>query len=961
MERLFNNQIRPQAQPISSFVQPQQFRRANAAQPSLLGNVSTIVQSQQQSRGSVQGFNQLEQLANSLAPFSKQLTKGIDRGFKLYATSSIEAGYYDELENQRVRSTMNIQQQQEIAAADAAETQGQLEKVDPVAGTLLREANPWKAIGRRRALAQLAAGQVGAAMEAELVNNAGVLAGLQPGSKELAARKVAVTQSIFSRFGLNGSEPEAAVYVTPAVNKAWDKFTERQGALYNAEIYDSSVQLTNKAVMQGILGDLRDGITFPDGTVIEPGDPRFGQVAGIRATLQIDEGLKLLAGKDKREALKTINQNLAMLRASGLPGLENAVNNIRLGNSRMPMDKRPTWLQSNPYELNDYTNNALKQKQDTYELKQEAIKQDLEQRWNEEISGLPYDSSERRERINALETYAREQGYRDSEGWLRQKDDDDEARAIDTEGGGGGPALTSEERLDFAQALDQLPPSQFETPESTNAAYKFARDMAAREPTLEKKLEAYQQYVKQIQAKQKQFAGLPPNNGFDTAISNELKVSLNDPALLALKPAGATFSPIFGPQMPEGQPLTPDGQRYFAFVNNLRQAVTRKAFDKINEWREANGGAQIPIDVLRAKVADAAKEIRDSPAYQKDLNSLKETQSPAVTPRGGGPDRSGTASPNPAQAPVPAAAADTITQQQASQYRTKPIMDGKWVYQELVNIDTTRQTSNKLNDLAEKAGVAPLRMVIEQLKLYPAMDPTGEIREALLKELNKNKQSSTPAVPVLSDMDDPDRAPGSWLTGMVMPVMGVEIAQVAGLRPLPINRMVRQAGRLKNQSPSGYNAGEMLFSRRNRSRIDLSPAEVQKLLRSDPQFKKSYEKQVINGENANMTDKYGLYQGSDGSVWGSVYQPYEAGGSIQREPISREEVNRRTIERQQAAREAIENWDPIEASAREDFNRLRGGNRSLVNPGALPLADELIQTIGTPIAPPTSQMDRYGI
>ena len=64
----------------------------------------------------------------------------------------------------------------------------------------------------------------------------------------------------------------------------------------------------------------------------------------------------------------------------------------------MPMEKRPTWLQSNPYQLNDYTNNALKQKQDTYELKQEAIKQDLEQRWNQDISGLPYDSAERRER-----------------------------------------------------------------------------------------------------------------------------------------------------------------------------------------------------------------------------------------------------------------------------------------------------------------------------------------------------------------------------------------------------------------------------------------------------------------------------------------------------------------------------------------------------------------------------------
>ena len=91
MERLFNNQIRPQAQPIASFVQPQQFRRANAAQPALLGQVSQIATLQQAGTSSVQGFSQIEQLTNSLAPFSKLGVKAINQGFKLYATSNIEA------------------------------------------------------------------------------------------------------------------------------------------------------------------------------------------------------------------------------------------------------------------------------------------------------------------------------------------------------------------------------------------------------------------------------------------------------------------------------------------------------------------------------------------------------------------------------------------------------------------------------------------------------------------------------------------------------------------------------------------------------------------------------------------------------------------------------------------------------------------------------------------------------
>ena len=137
-----------------------------------------------------------------------------------------------------------------------------------------------------------------------------------------------------------------------------------------------------------------------------------------------------------------------------------------------------------------------------------------------------------------------------------------------------------------------------------------------------------------------------------------------------------------------------------------------------------------------------------------------------------------------------------------------------------------------------------------------------------------------------------------------------EDVQIAGLKPLPINRMVRQAGREANQF---YTRGEFGSPLRNR-----------------------------NGE---------IFRNSDGT-------PQK--GSLRVGPMP-DDMKQRLIERQQRTKDAINNWDPIEASAQEDYNRLRGGNKPIVNPGALPLADELIQTIETPIAPATSQMDRYGI
>ena len=68
-ERLFQNQLRPQAQPINQFIQPQQFRRAGAAQQPLLGRVSQIATQQQAGTSGVKGFNQFSQMAEALAPY----------------------------------------------------------------------------------------------------------------------------------------------------------------------------------------------------------------------------------------------------------------------------------------------------------------------------------------------------------------------------------------------------------------------------------------------------------------------------------------------------------------------------------------------------------------------------------------------------------------------------------------------------------------------------------------------------------------------------------------------------------------------------------------------------------------------------------------------------------------------------------------------------------------------------
>ena len=154
-----------------------------------------------------------------------------------------------------------------------------------------------------------------------------------------------------------------------------------------------------------------------------------------------------------------------------------------------------------------------------------------------------------------------------------------------------------------------------------------------------------------------------------------------------------------------------------------------------------------------------------------------------------------------------------------------------------------------------------------------------------------------------------------------------EDVQIAGIKPLPINRMRRQAGREVNRYTTTGQYGPPM-----RGRDD-------QIIRTPDGTPRYYEKRrVQRGEQ--------FYDRKRDDIFNGRIPP---------------DMKQRLLERQQRATDAINNWDPIEASAQEDYNRLRGGNKPIVNPGALPLADELIQTIETPIAPATSQMDRYEI
>ena len=767
-ERLFRGQIQPQARPLGAFVQPSRNNVPGAPDQPRLPGVSQIATLQQAGTSSVAGFNQMQQLADALKPLGKNLQRTVDRGLRQYAIGNIESGYYDELKNETVRAKLRMQENAEDGAADAATTITQLEKVDPIAASLAREANPWKLIGRRRAAAQLAAGQVSSRFTAYLAENAGSLGDMQPGSPELMATKAEITQGVLKDYGLSGDELESTYYVSPQINKSWDQFTQKQGELYTAQVYDTQVALSGQQVNSGIYTAAREGIVLPTGERVMPGDPRFAPVLGMQITQNIDKNLSLLGGEDRRNAWEAMKQNLAYLYDSGIPGVKQAIQNVRLGNPSMEWEKRPLWIQSNPMELVEMRNSAIEIRSESYESTQGVYKQDLDRLWLEKVikPGYAFDSPEYRQAVEEVEADANRMGYRDGAGYVSGRMTED--RQV-VEGSRLG-APTFEQKAEFEEGIRSLTPEEFESAGDLSKLYGLARQMAAGEPTEALRQKAYDRYTNLIREKQEQFEGLPTNSSMKSSVTQAVKTDLAQEGIASLKGTMAwqsqtgTWAPV------NGTPETASEQRYRQFAETARRLHRAEYFRQLQAWRSKPENAGLAVSPADEAVIleESAAAVRKSDDYKKAVNVAK-----GLKPDGGEQD------PPPApvnqdasQGPVPRAAASSITAQQAGRYKDFSVMKPKWIHSELKSLKDEAGLSKELQGLAEQVNVPAERYLIEQLKFYPQLDPTGAWRQYLEYQLKQKKSGSTAAIPYGSESSTP-RSPGSWMTAMVMPVQTI--------------------------------------------------------------------------------------------------------------------------------------------------------------------------------------------
>jgi hypothetical protein len=238
-EQLPLGQIQPAARPVSAFIQPGLIQPARPAEPqSLRLTNDSIGLVNTPAKQNVGGYDQGEQFARALAPFSEKLTSLLNYGVQLYASNEYRQGQNEALK------AYTLANRQMMASADqyAAENRA-LERRDPIAAMMMDRANPFRSAGRQNQLSQLAAQDIPLQMQRAYRQNRDELAPLDPADPRINQLKANVLQEGLQRFGLDEFSPGVIDYVVPKVNAQWDKITTQQIDDHNAYIDETAPRI----------------------------------------------------------------------------------------------------------------------------------------------------------------------------------------------------------------------------------------------------------------------------------------------------------------------------------------------------------------------------------------------------------------------------------------------------------------------------------------------------------------------------------------------------------------------------------------------------------------------------------------------------------------------------------------------------------------------------------------------
>jgi len=779
-------EIRPGAKPLQAFIQPGKRQVADAPQLAMLPNVKGITTQQMAGTSSVQGYNQMAELADALGPFNKQFSETAQKYIVNDARTKIEDSYFDQarLENEVETAKLRWQQIQEEGAKKAAAETLYLEKKDALAAALLNETNPWKAIGRRRFVAQQAASDIEVEMTTRLATLGPQLSRMKPGSPELAQLKQAATSKVLEQNGLDGNEPESAYYFNPAANKAWDSFTEKQ-----SEMYTEALQASTSARAQGFIST--DALNFespnappyqitgPDGTLvdIERTSPTGIQLTANRITSQLDEAMSFMSTTEQRkefmtQAVKNLGAILVtpegravLQRIKTGPALTAGAREAdgsaaRIGGAawKNELKNRPSLFGQYYAQLQEGNVKTLKSEEDLYEIRQDRDRRGIAALWNTG-PGLIRSRTDRAKQIpNFLAQVAEKfPNYADPRGLVAELNGDTNEFAQATN------PLAAAAAPEYKAYLAGLPNSFFTNPENIATVRNQIRKIADLAPDPEQTLKTLnEQLTSQINRAEKL------QDGVGDWVNTQSYIAMDMEAVRKIKKNQQGQQGSFLESRGRGDSASTaytsfEDVRLSQAAQSFEEILTEYGVNEIDAWESENPGVALPPTKRNQLLNDALKKAQQDERWKKTVEMLDPPKPQTPKPVDMSQQTSG----------VPAASAPAVTPDDAKEYKSKPIMDMEFVRSEMIHMSKNGgQPTKQLEDLARKAGVNPATFLYHQLMFYGSrLDKTGEWRKHLLKTGKQTEVSSRTIQNNLVGMTRQGRvnpsAPGGWVTEML--------------------------------------------------------------------------------------------------------------------------------------------------------------------------------------------------
>ena len=247
--QLPDGQIVPAAKPIDAFVQP---LTQNIAQPNAAPRFGTpqginIVQTA--ATPGVRGANNWAELADGLAPFSKQLTETLQTAGTMYAQAQAQEG-------ERLARSESLRA---LAQNDAAMEASEMERAainrrvgseDPAAGNLMAGLNPYMRLGYERGKSKIAGLEAGYGLQAYVATRSGEIDYSAPdqGFGKLAQLQAEYTLQLAQKHGINATSPGFQKYTLPSIEKAQEKLqtkhlSDRKEYFDTAGVQQAAAQL----------------------------------------------------------------------------------------------------------------------------------------------------------------------------------------------------------------------------------------------------------------------------------------------------------------------------------------------------------------------------------------------------------------------------------------------------------------------------------------------------------------------------------------------------------------------------------------------------------------------------------------------------------------------------------------------------------------------------------------------